>query len=111
MEAVGNFKASPSFDSSKLIATRFIGNKSRTPVNISGPTVDSILQEIKEGGYHKEMFDSACAEILQLLRNDSFRRFTRQKLTKQNTLLGDNNYSPTSTISVVIPLSSNSQQL
>lgn len=106
MEAVGNFKSSPSFDSAKLIASRFIGNKSRTPVNISGPSVDSILKEIKEGSYKKEMFDSACAEILQLLRNDSFRRFARQKLTKQNSLLGDNNYSPSSTISLGIPLAS-----
>jgi hypothetical protein len=63
----------------KLIMRRFIGQKSRTPVNISGPVLDEIVKEAEDGNFNHNMFDTAYQQILRLLMDDSYRRFVKQR--------------------------------
>lgn len=66
-------------ETAKTIIRRFIGHRSRTPVNIPGPVVDKITKESSEGHYFKEMFDEAYKEVFKLLKEDSFRRFAKSR--------------------------------
>lgn len=80
IQAVLEFKNQFVEETAKTIIRRFIGNKSRTPINIPGPITDRITKASSEGRYSKEMFDEAYKEIFKLLKEDSFRRFYKSRI-------------------------------
>lgn len=84
VEHVTLFRAAPTLELAKEIARRYIGTKSRTPINIAGPSADQILGKLAKNEFSLEMFDLACNEIIQLLKNDSLRRFTKTLRVKNN---------------------------
>lgn len=79
MEQVISFRESPTLEAASEIVKKFIGGKSRTPVNVPGSTIDKIQQQIKQGNFSADIFDVATTEVLNLLRNDTYRRFLKQR--------------------------------
>jgi hypothetical protein len=61
-----------------VIFNKFIGPKSKTPVNISGSEVATLTTKIESGEISHDMFREAAAQVYWLISSDTFRRFQIQ---------------------------------
>jgi hypothetical protein len=59
----------------KTICTKFIGEKSKTPINIEGTVSSTILTQLSTNSVSKDLFDKAQNQIYTLMKLDSFARF------------------------------------
>jgi hypothetical protein len=62
-------------ESATNICSKFVGSKSRTPVNLSGAVSTSILSQVISQEVSRDLFDDAEKQIYSLLKLDTFVRF------------------------------------
>lgn len=79
LESVDEFRKTEDVASAHAIVRRFIGPKSKTPVNLSWPVAEEILNQVQENSIASNLFNTAYEQIMRLLVEDSFRRFKKRQ--------------------------------